>query len=161
MHANSTQSSSSRVVFRAPNFRCYVLARVLTTTSSQMQAVAVGWQVYEITHRPLDLGLVGLAQFLPGICLFLVAGHLADRVARLKILRTCAAGFALCSFLFLSFTVSGISLVWPIYLVLLTNGVVRAFNAPATQAFVPLLVKPEHLPNAIAWSSSIFQTATI
>src|SRR5947209_20497080 len=113
----SSSESSSLTAFRYPNFRFYMMARFLTTISSEMQAVAVGWQVYEITHRPLDLGLVGLAQFLPGICLFLVAGHLADRVARLKILRGCAASFALCSFLFLSFTVSGISRVWPIYLV--------------------------------------------
>ncbi len=126
-----------------------------------MQSVAVGWQIYEITHRPLDLGLVGLAQFLPGICLFLLAGQAADRIARNKILQTCYASFSCCSLLLLGLTAHGISSPYPIYLVLLLNGTVRAFNAPAGQAMLPLLVSTEDFPNAVAWSSSIFQTATI
>jgi MFS family permease len=126
-----------------------------------MQCVAVGWQVYEITHRPLDLGLVGLAQFLPGILLFLIAGHTADRIARQRILQTCYAGFSVCSLLLLTFTLHGTGSVYPIYAALLLNGAVRAFNAPASQAFLPLLVPREHFPNAVAWSASVFQTATI
>ena len=136
-------------------------ARFLTTVASEMQAVAVAWQIYDLTRRPLDLGLVGLAQFLPGICLFLLAGHTADRVPRRRILQTCYAGFATCSLLLLAFTLRGLSSPLPIYFVVLLNGVVRAFNAPASQAFVPLLVPPEDFPNAVAWSSSIFQTALI
>ncbi|MGH9654026.1 MAG: MFS transporter [Bryobacteraceae bacterium] len=152
---------SSRAAFRYPNFRHYMAARLLTTISSEMQSVAVAWQVYAITHQPLDLGLVGLAQFLPGICLFLVAGHAADRWPRRRILQTCYAGFSCCSLLLLIFTLHGLSSVYPIYAALLLNGTVRAFNGPASQAFVPLLVRSEDFPNAIAWSSSLFQTATI
>lgn len=161
MHANSSESSSSRAAFRSRNFRRYLFARFLTTTSSEMQSVAVGWQVYEITHRPLDLGLVGLAQFLPGILLFLIAGHTADRIARQRILQTCLAGFSVCSLLLLTFTVHGSASVYPIYAALLLNGAVRAFNVPTSQAFLPLLVPREHFPNAVAWSASVFQTATI
>ena len=153
--------SAARAAFRYPNFRYYLSARVLTTTSSEMQAVAVAWQVYSLTHRPLDLGLVGLAQFLPGILLFLVAGHTADRIARQRILQTCCAGFALCSLLLLGLTLHGLSSIIPIYLVLLLNGTVRAFNGPAGQAFLPLLVAEEHFPTAVAWNSSVFQAATI
>ena len=76
----------ARAAFRYPNFRYYMIARFLTTTSSEMQAIGVAWQVYALTRRPLDLGLVGLAQFLPGILLFLAAGHTADRVPRKRIL---------------------------------------------------------------------------
>jgi MFS family permease len=126
-----------------------------------MQSVAVGWQVYEISHRPLDLGLVGLAQFLPGILLFLVAGHTADRIARQRILQVCYAGFSLCSLLLLAFTLRGTASVYPIYAALLLNGGVRAFNAPAGQAFLPLLVPQQHFPNAVAWSASVFQSATV
>ncbi len=157
----SSAGSSSRAAFRYPNFRFYSLARFLTTISSEMQSVAVGWQVYEVTHRPLDLGLVGLAQFLPGICLFLLAGHTADRIPRRKILKICYTAFSLCSLLLLLLTFRGLHSAYPIYLVLLLNGTVRAFNAPASQAFVPLLVSPRDFPNAVAWSASIFQTATI
>jgi MFS family permease len=146
---------------RHSNFRYYILARVLTTTASEMQAVAVAWQVYSLTHRPLDLGLVGLAQFLPGILLFLVAGQAADRFARQRILQVCCAGFALCSLLLLGLTWRGFSSTLPIYGVLLANGTVRAFSGPASQAFLPLLVPAEHFPKAVAWNSSIFQAATI
>src|SRR5882724_873618 len=105
-------------------------ARVLITTAAEMQAVAVGWQIYSLTHRPLDLGLVGLAQFSPGILLFLIAGHTADRFPRQRILQTCYGGFALCSLLLLTLSLRGLHVVWPIYAVLLFNGVVRAFNGP-------------------------------
>ncbi len=155
------RSPASRAAFQYPNFRFYAVARFLVTISSEMQAVAVGWQVYELTHRPMDLGLVGLAQFLPGICLFLVAGHTADRVPRLTILKACYLAFSLCSVLLFILALHGVKSAAPIYLVLLLNGTVRAFNAPASQAFVPLLVSKEDFPNAVAWSASIFQTATI
>ena len=157
----ASDSASSRAAFRYPNFRFYSFSRFLTTISSEMQSVAVGWQVYEITRRPVDLGLVGLAQFLPGVCLFLIAGHTADRIPRLNILRTCCAGFSGCSLLLLLMTLHGLHSAVPIYLVMLLHGTFRAFNAPASQAFVPLLVSQEDFPNAVTWSASIFQTATI
>ncbi len=136
-------------------------ARFLASASSEMQAVAVGWQIYGITRRPLDLGLVGLAQFLPGILLFLVAGHTADRIPRKRILQACTAGFGVCSLLLFALSSIGLRTVYPIYAVLLLNGVVRAFNGPAAQAFLPLLVPEEHFPNAVAWSASIFQSAMV
>ncbi len=136
-------------------------ARFLSIVSSEMISVAVGWQIYNLTHRPLDLGLVGLAQFAPGVLLFLVAGHTADRRSRQTILRICYAGFALCAIVLLALAFRGLASVWPIYAVLLANGAVRAFNGPASQSFLPQLVKPEHFPNAVTWGSSFFQTATI
>jgi MFS family permease len=152
---------NARVAFRYPNFRLYMTARFLSIVSSEMISVAVGWQIYNLTHRPLDLGLVGLAQFAPGVLLFLLAGHTADRYSRQSILRICYGGFALCSIVLLALTFRGLASVWPVYAVLIANGAVRAFNAPAGQAFLPQLVKPEHFPNAVTWGSSLFQTATI
>jgi MFS family permease len=153
--------SPARVAFRYPNFRLFMTARFLSIVSSEMISVAVGWQIYALTHRPLDLGLVGLAQFAPGVVLFLVAGHTADRLRRQSILRTCYGAFAICSAVLLALALRGISSAWPIYAVLLANGAVRAFNGPAGQAFLPQLVKPEHFANAVTWGSSFFQTATI
>jgi len=150
-----------RAAFRYPNFRLYMTARFLSVVSSEMISVAVGWQIYGLTHRPLDLGLAGLAQFAPGVVLFLIAGHTADRFARQAILKICYGGFALCAVALLGFSLHGIASVWPIYAVLLANGGIRAFNAPAGQAFLPQLVTPEHFPNAVTWGSSFFQTATI
>jgi MFS family permease len=152
-------NDSGHAAFRYVNFRYYMAARVLVTTASEMQGVAVAWQIYRITHRPLDLGLVGLAQFLPGVLLFLVAGETADRVPRRRILQTCYAGFSVCSLLLLTLSLRGVSSVLPIYGVLVLNGVVRAFNGPAGQSFLPLVVPQEIFPNAVAWGSSIFQGA--
>jgi MFS family permease len=157
------QSSGAlaRAAFRYPNFRLYMTARFLAVVSSEMISVAVGWQIYGLTHRPLDLGLAGLAQFAPGVVLFLIAGHTADRRARQAILKVCYSGFALCAVALLAFSLHGIATVWPIYAVLLANGVIRAFQGPAGQSFLPQLVAAKDFPNAVTWSSSFFQTATI
>jgi MFS family permease len=152
---------SGRVAFQYPNFRYFMMARFLATLSSEMQAIAVGWQVYALTHRPLDLGLVGLAQFLPGVLLFLVSGQAADRFPRRRIVMACYAGFAACSVALLALTLAHNRQVWPIYLVLLGNGIVRSFNGAAGQSFLPSLIPVEHFPNAVAWSASVFTGATI
>ncbi len=100
----------------------------------EMQSVAVGWQVYDITHRAFDLGLVGLCQFLPGITLFLVSGHVADRFNRRNLLMFCYAGFATCSGLLLYVTHRGSNRrCIPIYAILVLLGVVRSFSGPVSQ----------------------------
>src|SRR6266852_433782 len=115
--------TAGTAAFQFSGFRLYQIARFCIVFCSEMQSVAVGWQIYEITHRPLDLGLVGLAQFLPGICLFLFAGHVADRVPRQRILQTCMAGFSICSALLLFLTLhplagtSHLTRAYPIYAV--------------------------------------------
>src|SRR5215813_355138 len=152
---------SARIAFSHPAFVSFQFARFFTVLATEMQSVAVGWQVYEITHRPLDLGLVGLAQFLPTILLFLIAGHAADRYDRRKLLVVCYAGYAVCSALLLLAAARHVTHVYPIYLILLLLGVVRSFSGPVSRAIQPQLVPPEHFPNAVAWSSSLFQGATI
>jgi len=153
--------SVARIAFSYPGFVHFQLARFCIVASTEMQSVAVGWQVYEITRRPLDLGLAGLAQFLPGILLFLLAGHVADRFERRKLIVLCYSGFALCSALLLFLSLRGIHTVYPIYAVLVFLGVVRSLNGPVSRALLPQLVPEEHFPSAIAWASSVFQFATI
>jgi MFS family permease len=126
-----------------------------------MQTVAVGWQVYSLRHDPLDLGLVGLSQFLPFIPLALVAGHAADRFNRRRILALCYATQVLCALLLLAFTISGQRVVWPVFAVMVLFGSARAFSMPSSQAIVPTLVPIESFGNAVALSSSSFQVATI
>src|SRR6202165_4307505 len=87
---------AGRVAFTYPNFVSYTLARFLIVVALEMQSVAVGWQVYEITKRPLDLGYVGLAQFLPGFLLFPISGHASDRFERRHVLSACYGGYAVC-----------------------------------------------------------------
>jgi len=155
------ESRAGRVAFTHPPFVMFQIARFLIVSAVEMQAVAVGWQVYDITKRALDLGLVGLAQFLPGILLFLVSGHVSDRFERRKVLAMCYAGYALCSGLLLVIARSGTNSVRPIYAVLILLGVARSFNGTASRSILPQLVPDEHFANAVAWNATTFQAATI
>src|ERR1700723_2638308 len=152
---------AGRVAFTHPNFVAYTLARFFVVLSLEMQSVAVGWQVYEITKRPLDLGYVGLAQFAPGFLLFLFAGHAADLFDRRKLLMACYAGYGLCSALLLAISWRALHSVHLIYAVLALVGVCRSFSFPVSRAILPHLVPEEHFLNAVAWNSSTFQIATI
>ncbi len=152
---------AGRVAFTYPDFTIYQAARFFIVAALEMQSVAVGWQMYEITRRPLDLGLIGLAQFLPGMLLFLVSGHVADRFDRRKVLTLCYCGFAVSSGLLWTIAWQGSHSVRLIYAVVVLIGVVRAFNGPVSRALLPQLVPEEHFPNAVAWNASIFQAATI
>ncbi len=152
---------AGRIAFTHPNFVDYTIARFFIVLALEMQSVAVGWQVYEITKRPIDLGYVGLAQFLPGFVFFLLAGHAADLFNRRRLLMWCYGGFALCSALLLVISRERPQSVHLIYLVLVLLGIVRCFNWPASRALLPQLVPEEHFANAVAWNASTFQVATI
>lgn len=127
----------------------------------EMQSVAVGWQVYEITKRPLDLGLVGLVQFLPGILLFLVSGHVADRYDRRKLIVLCYIGYGLSFALLLATALQHSKAVAFIFVIVTLLGTVRAFNAPVSRALLPQLVPEEDLANAITRASTFFQASSI
>ncbi len=146
---------------RHRGFALFLSARSLATLAVQMQSVAVGWQVYDLTGDPLDLGLVGLAQFLPFILLILIAGHVADRFSRRAILALCYAVEVLCAGLLLWFTVSGAQVVWPVFGVLVLFGSARAFAMPTAQALTPNLVPRESFGNAVALHSTFGHGATI
>jgi MFS family permease len=161
MAESGNSSNAGRIAFTYPDFSLYQLARFLVVAGLEMQSVAVGWQIYEITKRPLDLGLVGLAQFSPGILLFLVTGHAADTFNRRKLLMTCYAGFGVCSALLLFYALSGLRTVLPMYAIVVLLGVVRSFNNPASRSLLPQIIPEEHLQNAIAWNSSVNQGGTI
>jgi MFS family permease len=161
MAETGNSSNAGRIAFTYPDFTLYQLARFLIVAGLEMQSVAVGWQIYEITKRPLDLGLVGLAQFSPGILLFLVTGHAADAFNRRKLLMACYAGFGMCSALLLGYALIGYRTVLPMYAIVVLLGVVRSFNNPASRSLLPQIIPEEHLQNAIAWNSSVNQGGTI
>ncbi|MES2538181.1 MAG: MFS transporter [Pseudomonadota bacterium] len=148
-------------VLRHRNFAFYLSARVLATLAIQMQSVAIGWQVYAMTGSLFDLGLIGLAQFAPFLALILIAGHVADRYDRRRIIILCFAAQLVCGLLLLSFTLSKLSVVWPVFVVLVLFGSARAFMMPASQAILVNLVPPESFSNAVALNSSSFHVAVI
>jgi MFS family permease len=161
MSESESHGRAGLAAFRHLDFTLYELERFFVVAALEMMSVAVGWQVYEITRRPLDLGLVGLAQFLPNVFLFLLAGHAADRFNRKNLLLICNLGFAICCALLIEITRQGRNNVRPIYGVLVLLGIVRSFNSPAGRALLPSLVPVEVFPNAVAWNATMFQGATI
>jgi len=144
-----------------PAFTRFLSARLLASVAVQMQTVAVGWQVYAITNNPLDLGLIGLSQFLPFVLLVLPAGHVADRHNRAMILALCIALEFFCALALLAFTLSGLAVVWPVFAVMVVFGVARAFSMPSGQAIMPNLVPPSLFSRAVAVNSSTWQVSTI
>jgi MFS family permease len=148
-------------ILRHTPFRLFWLARVSSTLANQMQAVAVGWQIYAITHSALYLGLVGLAQFLPMFLLTLAVGHVADRYDRRRIAAVCQ----LIEAVGLAWLTAGSFGGWlgkeAILLTVFLIGAARAFEGPTMQALVPGLVPQELIPKAAAWSASANQCATI
>ena len=144
-----------------PDVRRYVAARFLVAVAVQMQTVAVGWQVFQITHDPFDLGLIGLSQFLPFIVLVLPAGQLSDRYDRRRIVLACylIAALAAAALALLSATPN--TSVAPIFGVMALFGIARALIMPTTQALLPNLVPAGTFGNAVALNTSLLEVATI
>ena len=147
--------------FLSRDFRLYQTARLLVILGAEAQSVAVAWQVYAMTRRPLDLGLTQLALFAPGIFFMLAAGHVADRYDRRWIILVCYGVQAGCTTALLHFALHPTGHVWPIYAVLLGVGMGRAFSGPASSALLPSLVPRHHFVNAVTWGSIVFQIANI
>jgi MFS family permease len=146
---------------RHRDFACYAAARFLATIAWQMLGIAVGWQVYALTHDPLQLGLVGLAQFLPFVTLVLPAGHVADRADRRFVLIGAYLLESACAAALLIFSLRGGTSTWPVFVAMALFGSGRAFWMPAGQAITPSLVPVPLFPSAIAINSTLFQTAVI
>ena len=141
-------------------------ARLTSTAAQQMLMVAVGWQMYELTHSAWDLGLVGLYQFAPALLFTLVAGHAADRMHRGRIIAACLIGQALVALVLLAATAgwrdAGAWLSRDLLLGLsVVLGLARAFQMPAQQALAPLLVPAPLLPRATAFNSTGTEVAVI
>lgn len=153
--------SNGFAVLRHRNFSFYLSARILGTLAVQMQNVAIGWQVYSMTHNLFYLGMIGLAQFAPFLLLILLAGHAADRYNRRVIITICLGLQLLVGLTLLAFTLSGMQAVWPVFAVLVLFGSARAFMGPATQAILVNMVPQQDFSKAVALSSSSFHVAVI
>jgi len=143
------------------DYRLYLATSFFSSMAAQAQTVAVGWQIYAITHSALALGYAGLMPFVPIACLLLPAGNLADRLDRRILMVLAFLMQTGVSALFLMLTIRGVRHAWPFYLVLLLLGAGRALGWPARQSFLPLLVPQGSFAQAVSWNSAAFQTATI
>lgn len=159
--ADTTAAPSAWAIFRHRDFALFCAARFLSGAGTQMLNVAVGWLVYALTGSALALGLVGLAAFLPVVSLALLAGHVADRLDRRRILVAAYGLVAAAAALLVAYLAAGGSAVWPLFGAAVAMGTARAFANPASQALVPNLVPANEFAGAVAWNSSTWQTATI
>ncbi len=150
-----------RVLLSQRAFALYLSSRVPALLAAQIQTVAVGAQVYSLTHNPLDLGLVGLSQFLPFLLCVLPAGQLADRYDRRRIIALCLLLEFLCSIALVGFSIHGLTRVWPIFAIMVPFGIARAVMSPAAQAIMPNLVTRQQFASAVAINSSLWQFTTI
>jgi MFS family permease len=150
---------------RHRNFRWFILSLFAMTLASQLQAVVVGWQVYAITHDPLSLGLIGLAEALPFIAVALPGGYLADRWNRRTLSLISLVALAGCSVGLLALSAPHAMLprvgVWPIYAIIFVSGIARGALQPARQAMGAEIIPRTMYENAIAWRSSTWQTAAV
>ena len=154
-------SAAGIAALRNRDFAFYLSASFLATTALAIQGVALGWQIYYLTGKPFDLGLVGLAEFLPAFVLALVSGQIADRFDRRLVVffgllaEAVAASALIAMVAFDRVSVTGILTV------AFTFGLARAISTPAQRAMMPNLIPPNDFPSAVAWSGIGWQIATI
>jgi MFS family permease len=148
-------------IYRRRDLPIYLGARFLTEAADLALSVAAGWTVYELSNAALALGIAGVVQFVPMVLLALPAGELCDRLSPRLILLLGLAFQGLCAAGFLTLMLLPSPGLPAFYAILLLYGAGRAFAEPAGQALLPLLIPPERLPRAIAWSASAWQLAVI
>ncbi len=158
--ASAPDRSSSNALHYRP-YVFYLLAVGAAGFAVQIMSVAVGWQVYDITRNPLDLGFIGLAQFLPPLCLVLVTGLAADAFNRRLIMVGCLLVEVLCALALVAFTLSVPSGVWPVFVILAVLGAARAFFNPAADALAPNLLPRQAIAHGISLGSMVWQVGTI
>jgi MFS family permease len=156
-----TMPASAAALFRQSSFVYFLLSRSLSRFSSQIAAVAIGWQVYDLTASALLLGMVGLVQFLPTALLVFVAGHAADRYQRRRVVQLCQLAEAATALFLALGAYAGWLTVTQIFIATALLGTAGAFESPATAALLPLITPQGSLQRATAISSGANQLATI
>jgi len=152
---------SALAALRYRDFAVFAIVRFCATLSWQILGATVGYQIYHLTHDPLALAIVGIVQFTPFVLLVLPAGQVADRFDRRLVLICAYSVEALCAAALLAFTLSGVTVAWPVFVAMGVFGAGRAFWMPTGQAITPNLVPREVFPSAVAVNSSMFQIGVI
>ncbi len=158
---NSPSTTARFAAFSSKAFVYYWWARFFATFSVQIVAVAVAWQVYDLTRDPKDLGILGIVQFLPMLLLVLVTGTVADRFGRRLVMSVALVLEIVCAATILYFSWRGLITPMPIFIALAILAIGRAFFGPASQALLGGLVPVQDFANAVSWNSSAWQVASL
>jgi MFS family permease len=155
-------------ILRISEYRNFILARFFYIMALRMVTTIVGWRIYEITHNPFAIGLIGLSEFLPAFCLALYAGHIIDKSDKRALLLRTTAAYLLCvaGLLALAFGPIASSLKshwvqWLTYTIIFCTGVIRAFAGPTLSAIIAQIVPKEKLPAAVTLNTSAFLSASV
>lgn len=155
------EAQTAWAALRHRGFALFWASRVCTNIGTQIVSVAVGWQVYDLTRDPFDLGLVGLVEFAPALALVLVTGAVSDRYPRRLIVAISQLVEGACAAAFLYMVATGSVSIAGIFAALFVFGIARAFMNPASQSLIANLVPAKALASAIALSASTWQVAAI
>jgi MFS family permease len=147
--------------FQSRNFRLWWLGQFLSASGSHMQLTAILWHIYDLTHNPLALGLVGLARLLPIFLFGLIGGVVADAINRRRLLIVTQTGMALTALTLAAVSWSGQAPVLALYALTMLSATFSAFDSPARQSLIPALVPAEHLTNAFSLNSTMMQAASV
>lgn len=158
---STTVPVGASALLKQGSFLFFLLSRSLSRFSSQIGAVAIGWQIYDLTGRAFDLGMVGLIQFLPTALLVFVAGSAADRYPRKRVVQLCQVAEALTAVYLAWGSYAGILTETQLFAATFVLGIAGAFESPATAALLPLIAPVGSLQRASALSSGAAQIATI
>jgi len=155
-------------LLRIPEYRNFITARFFYVMALRMVTTIVGWRIYEITHNPLAIGLIGLSEFLPAFCLALYAGHVIDKSDKRRLLLRTTSFYLLCVAALLALAFGPIVrslqnhwVQWLTYTVIFCTGVIRAFAGPALNAIIAQIVPKEKLPGAVTINTSAFLFASV
>lgn len=149
-------------------FRTYIIARFFFIMVLTMQATLISWKVFEITHDPFSIGLIGLVEFVPAVIMAIYSGYIIDKSDKKKLLHISISANLLLTILFAYITskqastfLSQHTVLIIIYIIAFCTGIARAFSGPTSFALVSMLVPKEKIPNAISWHSSSWQIAGV
>ncbi len=162
------QRPNALALLLIPEYRNFITARFFYVMALRMVTTIVGWRIYEITHNPLAIGLIGLSEFLPAFCLALYAGHVIDKSDKRRLLLRTTSFYLLCvaGLLALAFgpivrSLQNHWIQWLTYTVIFCTGVIRAFAGPALNAIIAQIVPKEKLPGAVTINTSAFLFASV
>ncbi len=163
-----TEKKDSYAALRFPEFRWFLTIRFFLTFAYQIQAVVIGWYIYQLTKDPLSLGLIGLAEAIPALSIALYGGYVADKSEKTILLKAILGGMFACSLVLFLITLPNFSshisqsnIIWIIYIMIFFIGIARGFLGPTVFSIMAQIVPREHYPNSSTWNSTGWQVASI
>ena len=162
------QYTSALTVLRVKEYRSLVTARFFYIMALRMVTTVVGWRIYELTHNPFAIGILGLSEFLPAFTLALYAGHVIDQSDKRQMLTRTTFFYLLCAVALIGISTPYVNahfsvtwIQWSIYGIIFCSGIIRAFAGPTITSIIAQIVPREQLASAVTLNTSVFLLASV